>query len=131
MISTFIRIAATALLALSLLIPYGSTAAAASGHIRGKLIDSVTLQPIFNACVYLGVPGTFCSWHTAVDGTFDIDLDAISAGDHGLWQNFFFKEGYIVSGTNKFVSNGGYTYGQDPTNVPAAFPLVKQLVGPR
>ena len=108
-----------------------SPAAAAAGKIVGKVGDSVTLAPIQNVDVYLGIPGAFVWAHTAADGSFTIDLDAVSAQDHGLWEIYFVKSGYVTAKTNKFVSNGGYVFGSDPTNVPAVFPLVKQLVGPR
>jgi hypothetical protein len=106
-------------------------ASAAAGKIMGKVGDSVTLQPIALVDVYLGIPGNFVWARTAADGSFTIDLDAVSAADHGLWEIYFVKPGYVTTKTNKFVSNGGYTFGQDPANVPAVFPLVKPLVGPR
>jgi hypothetical protein len=119
-------------LVLALAIP-ATPAAAAAGKIIGKVGDSVTLAPISNVDVYLGIPGNFVWAHTAADGSFSIDLDAVAAQDHGLWEIYFVKPGYNLGKTNKFVSNGGYTFGQDPTptGVPAIFPLVKQLVGPR
>src|SRR5438105_844931 len=136
MSSTLLRRAATATLVvlfllLTLALP-ASPAAAAAGKITGKVGDSVTGQPISNVDVYLGIPGC-CVWaHTAADGSFTIDLDAIAAQDHGLWEIYFVKAGYVSPvKTNKFQSNGGYTFGQDPANVPAVFPMVKQLVGPR
>jgi hypothetical protein len=113
------------------LVVTAAPAAAAAGKIMGKVADSVTHQPLFNVDVYLGIPGC-CVWaHTAADGSFTIDLDAIAANDHGLWEIYFVHPGYITTKTNKFQSNGGYTFGQDPANVPAVFPLVKPLVGPR
>ena len=117
-------------LLLALLVP-STPAAAAAGKIMGKVGDSVTLQPIQNVDVYLGIPGFFVWAHTAADGSFSIDLDAVSAQDHSQWEIYFVKPGYVTTKTNKFTSNGGYTFGQDPANVPAVFPLVKQLVGPR
>src|SRR5438105_10761587 len=136
MSSTLLRRAATATLVvlfllLTLALP-ASPAAAAAGKITGKVGDSVTGQPISNVDVYLGIPGC-CVWaHTAADGSFTIDLDAIAAQDHGLWEIYFVKAGYVSPvKTNKFQSNGGYTFGQGPANVPAVFPMVKQLVGPR
>jgi hypothetical protein len=135
MSSTVLRRAVTSTLVtlamlLALLVP-ATPAAAAAGKIMGKVGDSVTLAPIQLVDVYLGIPGAFVWAHTAVDGSFTIDLDAVSASDHGLWEIYFVKAGYATTKTNKFQSNGGYTFGQDPTNVPAVFPLVKQLVGPR
>jgi hypothetical protein len=117
---------------LALAIP-AAPAAAAAGKIVGKVGDSVTGAPIQNVDVYLGIPGNFVWAHSAVDGSFTIDLDAVSAQDHGLWEIYFVKAGYVTTKTNKFTSNGGYVFGQDPspTGVPAVFPLVKQLVGPR
>ncbi|PYN10499.1 MAG: hypothetical protein DME05_27270, partial [Candidatus Rokuibacteriota bacterium] len=48
------------------------------------------------------------------------------------WQVYFVKDGYITAPTNKFtMTTSGYVFGSEPANVPAAFPLVKQLVGPR
>src|SRR5438105_4579015 len=93
MSSTLLRRAATATLVvlfllLTLALP-ASPAAAAAGKITGKVGDSVTGQPISNVDVYLGIPGC-CVWaHTAADGSFTIDLDAIAAQDHGLWQIVF------------------------------------------
>jgi hypothetical protein len=135
MSSTLLRRAVTStLVVLSLLLTLviqAAPASAAAGKIMGKVGDSVTLQPIALVDVYLGIPGNFVWARTAADGSFTIDLDAVSAGDHGLWEIYFVKPGYVTTKTNKFVSNGGYTFGQDPANVPAVFPLVKQLVGPR
>ena len=65
MISTFVRIAATGLLALSLLIPYGSPARAMTGTITGRVVDSVTAQGIFDVHLYLGIPGAFIWAHSA------------------------------------------------------------------
>src|SRR5438445_6880383 len=133
--STLLRRAVTATLVtlamlLTLVVP-ATPAAAAAGKIMGKVGDSVTLAPIALVDVYLGIPGAFVWARTAADGSFTIDLDAVSAQDHGLWEIYFVKTGYVISHTNKFTSNGGYTFGQDPANVPAVLPLVKQLVGPR
>src|SRR5437867_2550702 len=133
--STLLRRAVTATLVtlamlLTLVVP-ATPAAAAAGKIMGKVGDSVTLAPIQLVDVYLGIPGAFVWARTAADGSFTIDLDAVAAQDHGLWEIYFVKSGYVTAKTNKFTSNGGYTFGQDPANVPAVFPLVKQLVGPR
>jgi hypothetical protein len=134
--STFMRLVSSVVVALAVMlvgvIP-ASPAAAASGHIRGKVHDSVTLQPLAGVCVYLGIPGAFCFFKTIADGSFDIDLDngPIQAADGGTWEIYFKHPGYVTSWTNKFVSNGGYTFGQDPANVPASHPLVKETVGPR
>jgi hypothetical protein len=137
MSSTLLRRAVTStLVVLSLLLALAipaTPAAAAAGKIIGKVGDSTTLAPIALVDVYLGIPGNFVWARTAADGSFTIDLDAVSAQDHGLWEIYFVKSGYVTTKTNKFQSNGGYTFGQDPspTGVPAVFPLVKQLVGPR
>jgi hypothetical protein len=117
-------------LLIALAVPAAPARAAGAGIIHGKVVDSVTLQPIQDVCVYLGIPGNFCLWKTAVDGTFDINLDSFAANDHGFWQNYFVKAGYVTAGTNVFQSNGGYIYGQDAAT-PAAFRLVKLKVGPR
>jgi len=77
MISTFVRIAATGLLALSLLIPYSSPAHAMTGTITGRVVDSVTQQGIFDVHLYLGIPGAFIWAHSAADGSFTIDLTPI------------------------------------------------------
>src|SRR5258705_3112060 len=132
MISTFIRIAATGLLALSLLIPYAKPAAAMTGTITGKVVDSVTLQGIFDVHIYLGIPGAFIWAHSAADGSFTIDLTPIQYSPQSQWQVYFVKDGYVIVPTNKFLmTTSGYVFGSEPSNVPAAFPLVKQLVGPR
>jgi len=117
-------------LLLALLVP-ATPAAAAAGKIMGKVGDSVTGAPIQLVDVYLGIPGFFVWARTAADGSFSIDLDAVSAQDHSQWEIYFVKPGYVTTKTNKFTSNGGYTFGQEPAVVPAVFPLVKQLVGPR
>jgi hypothetical protein len=117
-------------LVVALAMPAAPARAAGAGFIHGRVVDSVTLQPIQDVCVYLGIPGNFCLWKTAADGTFDINLDAMLVNDHGQWQNYFVKAGYVTAWTNVFTSNGGYVYGQD-TLTPASFPLVKQAIGPR
>ncbi len=130
--STFIRVAATALLALSLLIPYTSPAAAMTGTITGRVVDSVTLQGIFDVNIYLGIPGGFVWAHSAADGSFTIDLTPVTYNPITQWQVYFVKPGYVIVPTNKFfMTTSGYVFGSEPANVPAAFPLVKQLVGPR
>jgi hypothetical protein len=132
MISTFVRIAATGLLALSLLIPYSSPAHAMTGTITGKVVDSVTQQGIFDVHLYLGIPGAFIWAHSAADGSFTIDLTPIQYNPQTQWQVYFVKEGYDIVPTNKFyMTSSGYVFGSEPAIVPAAFPLVKQLVGPR
>jgi|GEM_PF-1688682 len=135
MISTFVRIAATGLLALSLLIPYGSPARAMTGTITGKVVDSVTAQGIFDAHLYLGIPGAYIWAHSAADGSFTIDLTPISYNAMTQWQVYFVKDGYVTTPTNKFfMTTSGYVFGSEPANVPAAFPLVKNpqvVAGPR
>src|SRR2546426_1486602 len=101
MSSTLLRRAATSTLVvlallLALAIP-AAPAAAASGKIIGKVADSVTLAPIQNVDVYLGIPGYYVWAHTAVDGSFSIDLDAVSAQDHVTWEIYFVKSGYVTT----------------------------------
>lgn len=132
MISTFVRVAATGLLALSLLIPYSSPAQAMTGTVTGKVVDSITGQGIFDAHIYLGIPGAFIWAHSAADGSFTIDLTPIQYNPITQWQVYFVKDGYVTAPTNKFfMTTSGYVFGSEPSIVPAAFPLVKQLVGPR
>jgi hypothetical protein len=131
MISTFVRIAATGLLALSLLIPYGSPARAMTGTITGKVIDSVTLLPIQDVALYLGIPGAFVWARTAVDGTFTIDLTPVQYNPNTEWQVYFVKSGYVIVPTAKFLmTTSGYVFGSQPQLVPASFPLVKQAGPP-
>src|SRR6266545_6803964 len=129
------RAVSTTLAALTLLLALAvpaAPAAAMTGTITGKVIDSVTLQPIFDVHVYLGIPGAFIWAHSAADGSFTIDLTPIQYNPTTPWQVYFVKEGYVTVPTNKFLmTTSGYVFGSDPANVPAAFPLVKQLVGPR
>jgi hypothetical protein len=132
MISTLVRIAATGLLALSLLVPYASPAAGMTGTVTGKVVDSVTAQGIFDVNIYLGIPGSYVWAHSAVDGSFTIDLTPIQYNATTPWQVYFVKAGYVIAPTNKFtMTSSGYVFGSDPANVPASFPLVKQLTGPR
>jgi hypothetical protein len=131
MISTFVRIAATGLLALSLLIPYSSPAHAMTGTITGRVVDSVTQQGILDVHLYLGIPGAFIWAHSAADGSFTIDLTPIQYNPQTQWQVYFVKDGYVIVPTNKFfMTSSGYVFGSDPANVPAAFPLVKQAGPP-
>jgi hypothetical protein len=137
MASTLLRRAVSStLVVLTLLIALAvpaAPAAAMTGTITGKVVDSVTGQPIFDVRLYLGIPGPFYVWgRTAVDGTFSIDLTPVQYNPTTDFQVYFVKDGYAVVPTNKFkMTTSGYVFGSDPTNVPAAFPLVKQLVGPR
>jgi hypothetical protein len=94
-----------------------TTANAASGKIQGTITDKVTGLPVAGACVMLGRTGKcFLEYagnpglHTDAAGFYSIDLDAISANDHGTWELVFAKEGYITLLSPAFVSNGGYTY---------------------
>src|SRR3981081_1234178 len=131
MISTFVRIAATGLLALTLLIPYGSPARAMAGTVTGRVVDSVTAQGIFDAHIYLGIPGAYIWAHSAADGSFSIDLTPIQYNAITQWQVYFVKDGYVTAPTNKFfMTTSGYIFGSDPANVPAAFPLLKQAGPP-
>jgi len=118
-------------LILALALP-AAPAAAMTGTVTGKVVDSVTMQGIFDAHIYLGIPGGFIWAHSAADGSFTIDLTPIQYNPTTPWQVYFVKEGYVTTPTNKFtMTTSGYVFGSDPANVPAAFPLVKQLVGPR
>ncbi|HEY8824065.1 MAG TPA: hypothetical protein VIP07_04185, partial [Candidatus Limnocylindria bacterium] len=134
--STILRRAVTSTLVvlsllLALLVP-ATPAAAMTGTITGKVVDSVTLQPIQGIDVFLGIPGAFVWAHTAADGTFSIDLTPVSYNPSTPWEVYFAKSGYSVTKTNKFfMTSSGYVFGSDPTNVPNPFPMVKQLVGPR
>jgi hypothetical protein len=126
MTSTFVAL----LIALS--VP-ASPAAAMTGTITGRVVDSVTAQPIFDVAIYLGIPGPFKVWaRSAADGTFSIDLEPIQYHPNTEWQVYFVKPGYETKGTNNFfLTSSGYVFGSQPTVVPANFPLVKQLQGPR
>src|SRR5216683_6328839 len=118
-------------LILALVLP-AAPAAAMTGTVTGKVIDSVTLQGIFDVHIYLGIPGGFIWAHSAVDGSFTIDLTPIQYNPTTPWQVYFVKDGYVTAPTNKFtMTTSGYVFGSEPANVPAAFPLLKQLVGPR
>jgi len=136
MSSTLLRRAATSTLVvlcllLTLALPAGP-AAAMTGTITGKVMDSVTKLPIQDVQVYLGIPGAFVWARTAADGSFSIDLTPIQYNPQTPWQVYFVKSGYATVPTNKFfLTSTGYVFGSDPTNVPNPFPLVKQLVGPR
>src|SRR5437762_5381772 len=136
MSSTLLRRAATSsLLVLCLLLTLAlpaTPAAAMTGTITGKLADSVTKAPIQGAEVYLGIPGAYIRAHTAVDGSFTIDLSPIQYNPSTPWQVYFVKPGYVTTPTNKFfMTTSGYVFGSDPANVPNPFPLVKLVVGPR
>ena len=136
MSSKLLRRAATAtLVVLCLLLALAVPAAPANamtGTIKGKVADSVTMLPLQNVDVYLGIPGAFVWAHTAADGSFTIDLAPIQYNPNTPWEVYFVKPGYATTKTNKFyLTTTGYTFGQDPTNVPAIFPLVRLKVGPR
>jgi len=132
--STLVRRAVSSTLValiLALALP-AAPAAAMTGTVTGKVVDSVTMQGIFDAHIYLGIPGGFIWAHSAADGSFTIDLTPIQYNPSTPWQVYFVKDGYITAPTNKFtMTTSGYVFGSEPANVPAAFPLVKQLVGPR
>jgi len=133
-ISTLLRRAVASTLAallIALSLP-AAPAAAMTGTITGKVVDSVTLQPIQNVALYLGIPGAFVWARTAVDGSFSIDLTPIEYNPNTEWEVYFVKEGYVITKTNKFkMTSTGYVFGSEPAVVPASFPLVKQLIGPR
>src|SRR2546425_6432973 len=133
--STLLRRAVTSTLVtlamlLTLVVP-ATPAAAAAGKIMGKVGDSVTLAPIQLVDVYLGIPGAFVWARTAADGSFTIDLDAVAAQDHGLWEIYFVKSGYVTAKTNKFQSNGGDTIRPGTADVPAGFPLGEKQIRAR
>src|SRR5438093_927526 len=136
MSSTLLRRALTSTLVvlallLALAIP-ATPAAAMTGTITGKVMDSVTHLPIQSVDLYLGIPGAFVWARTAVDGSFSIDLTPVTYNPSTPWQVYFVKPGYVTVPTNKFfMTSSGYVFGSDPTNVPNPFPLVKQLIGPR
>src|SRR5881296_3074964 len=136
MSSTLLRRALTSTLVvlallLALAIP-ATPAAAMTGTITGKVMDSVTHLPIQSVDLYLGIPGAFVWARTAVDGSFSIDLTPVTYNPSTPWQVYVVKPGYVTVPTNKFfMTSSGYVFGSDPTNVPNPFPLVKQLVGPR
>src|SRR5438093_6189677 len=136
MSSTLLRRAATSTLVLVALILAralpAAPAAAMTGTVTGKVVDSVTMQGIFDAHIYLGIPGAYIWAHTAVDGSFTIDLTPIQYNPSTPWQVYFVKPGYVTTPTNKFfMTTSGYVFGSDPANVPNPFPLVKLVVGPR
>src|SRR6266581_4627057 len=121
-----------ALSLLALVVVPAAPAAAMTGTITGKVADSVTMAPLQNVDIYLGIPGAFIWAHSAVDGSFTIDLTPIQYNPSTPWQVYFVKAGYVTAPTNKFyLTTSGYVFGSEPANVPAVFPLVKQLVGPR
>ena len=134
MTSTLVRRAVASTLValiLALALP-AAPAAAMTGTVTGKVVDSVTMQGIFDVHIYLGIPGGFIWAHSAADGSFTIDLTPIQYNPSTPWQVYFVKDGYITAPTNKFtMTTSGYVFGSEPAIVPAAFPLVKQLVGPR
>src|SRR6266513_2713018 len=118
-------------LLLALLVP-ATPASAMTGTITGKVADSVTMVPLQNVDIYLGIPGSFVWAHSAADGSFSIDLTPIQYNPGTPWQVYFAKPGYVTAPTNKFfMTQSGYVFGSDPTSVPNPFLLVKQLVGPR
>ena len=134
MTSTLLRRAvASTLVALLLALSLpAAPAAAMTGTITGKVVDSVSGQPIFDVNIYLGIPGAFIWAHSAVDGSFTIDLTPVTYNPITQWQVYFVKPGYVIVPTNKFfMTTSGYVFGSEPANVPANFPLLKQLVGPR
>src|SRR3989475_1073490 len=129
------RVVTPTLVVLSLLLALAipaTPAAAMTGTITGKVVDSVTKLPIQSVDLYLGIPGAFVWARTAADGSFSIDLTPVTYNPSTPWQVYFVKSGYVTVPTNKFfMTSSGYVFGSDPTNVPNPFPLVKQLIGPR
>jgi len=129
------RAATSTLVVLSLLLALvvpATPAAAMTGTITGKVADSVTMVPLQGVDIYLGIPGAFIWAHSAADGSFSIDLTPIQFNPSTPWQVYFVKSGYVTTPTNKFyLTTSGYVFGSEPLNVPAVFPLVKQIVGPR
>src|SRR5436309_1959262 len=122
MSSTLLRRAATSsLLVLCLLLTLAlpaTPAAAMTGTITGKLADSVTKAPIQGAEVYLGIPGAYIWAHTAVDGSFTIDLTPIQYNPSTPWQVYFVKPGYVTTPTNKFfMTTSGYVFGSKSVGV--------------
>jgi hypothetical protein len=131
--STLLRRAvASTLIALILAVSVpAAPAAAMTGTITGKVIDSATLQPIPDVALYLGIPGAFVWARTAADGTFSIDLTPVTYNPITQWQVYFVKPGYVIVPTNKFyMTPSGYVFGSEPAIVPAAFPLVREPAAP-
>ncbi|MDQ2969358.1 MAG: hypothetical protein M3R37_13725 [Actinomycetota bacterium] len=129
-LSSLRRVAVSALAFILVLSSVGlsaTPAAAQAGKISGRVVDSATLQPIQDVCVFLGIPGNFCIWKTDVNGAFSADLDSFASRDGLQWEVYFVKTGYVTTHTAKFVSQGGYTFGQDAL-VPNPFPLTKAIV---
>jgi len=69
-------------------------ARAMTGTITGKVVDSVTMQGIFDAHIIFGIPGGFIWAHSAADGSFTIDLTPIDYNPTTPWQVYFVKDGY-------------------------------------
>src|SRR5512132_2288731 len=92
MISTLLRRAVASTL-IALVIALSLPAAGMTGTITGKVIDSVTLQPIQDVALYLGIPGAFVWARTAADGTFTIDLTPVTYNPITQWQVYFVKPG--------------------------------------
>src|SRR4051794_23886583 len=86
---------------LTLLVP-ATPAAAMTGTITGKVVDSVTQQPVQLVDVFLGIPGAFVWARTAADGSFSIDLTPVTFNPSTPWEVYFAKPGYNVTKTNKF-----------------------------
>ncbi|MDQ2951345.1 MAG: hypothetical protein M3R54_03690, partial [Chloroflexota bacterium] len=105
------RLLAACLLLVASVMVQGTPATAAAGKLTGTVTSSATGLPLANVCVNLGIPGEFCFGDfTKADGTYSIDLDALSASDGGKWRLYFIKAGYVTNNSPQFTSNGGYVY---------------------
>src|SRR5207237_8982386 len=101
MSSTLLRRAATSTLVvlcllLTLSLP-ARPAAAMTGTITGKVMDSVTKLPIQSVDVYLGIPGAFVWAHTAADGSFTIDLTPLQYNPYNHWTASSLISGYVTT----------------------------------
>src|SRR5437588_12580107 len=121
MSSTLLRRAATSILVLlclllTLALP-ATPAAAMTGTITGKLADSVTKAPIQGAEVYLGIPGANIWAHTAVDGSFTIDLTPIQYNPSTPGQVYLVKPAYVITPTTRFfMTTSGPLFDHDLPN---------------
>lgn len=111
--SSAIRVFAACLLLLASVLIASTPASAAgpAGKLSGRVTSSTTGLPLEGVCVNLGIPGQFCFGDTTkADGSYSIDLDALSASDGGKWRLYFIKAGYITNNSPQFTSNHGYVY---------------------
>ncbi len=135
MSSTRLRRAVTStLVALTLLLALvvpAAPAAAMTGTITGRVVDSVSGQGIFDAHLYLGIPGAFIWAHSAADGSFTIDLSPVQYNPITQFQVYFVKEGYVTAPTNKFfLTTSGYVFGSDTTGLQPPPTLTQTLYLP-